>query len=171
MLALTVAFFTAAFALVGKIISDRWERHRQLCGIATALADEIGAYMKQLDPPTTVASFRMIAAMDHETRRRRLRSMLKPPSGHPVFDKVADRIGLLPVTAAENVSSIYNVVTGLRIAVSSLSSSEVTEADDEVQIAILNRIADGLEQNHLPAQNLVRQLGEISQQSFLSSWM
>jgi hypothetical protein len=102
-------------------------------------------------------------------RRRRLRCMLKTPTGHPVFDKVADKIGLLPASEALDVSSIYNVVTGMRIIISSLSSDEIANADDEVQVAILGKIADTIEQNYPVAQNLVERLKRISDQGFWCS--
>jgi hypothetical protein len=135
--------------------------------VAAALAGEIGAYVKQFDPPTAIANYRAIAAFDHATRRRRLRSMPKRlPDTHPVFDKVADKIGLLPVAEALDVSSIYNVVTGVRLMISWLSTDEFAGADDEVQIAVLDRIADGIEQNYQPALDLVERLKGISSQSF-----
>jgi hypothetical protein len=169
MLPFTVAFLVAALALVGKIVFDLWERHHQRGSIAAALAGEIGAYVKLLDPPNTVAAYRTIATFDHATRRRRLRSMLKTPTGHPVFDKVADKIGLLPAAEALDISAIYNVVTGMRIFMSSLSSDEFANADDEVQVAILGKIADTIEQYHPFALDLVERLKRISAQRFLCS--
>jgi hypothetical protein len=166
MLPLTTAFLAAALALGGNIIFGLWGRYRDRCGVAAALAGEIGAYVKQLNPPDTVTAYRKLATFDHETRRRRLRSMLKTPDSHPVFDKIADKIGLLPAAEALEVSSIYNVVTGMRIIISSLSGDEIAAADDEVQIAILGKLADAIEQNYLPAQELIERLKRISNQSF-----
>jgi hypothetical protein len=167
MLALTVAFFTAALALAGNILAGLWRQYLERRGIAAALAGEIGAYMKLLNPPTTAKNFRAIAALDEATRRRRLGSMLtKTPEGHPVFDKVAGKIGLLPVAEALDVSAIYNIVSGMRIILSGLSTEKFVAADAEMQIANLNYIADTFEQQHQPAQDLVRRLTGISNEPF-----
>jgi hypothetical protein len=169
MASLATAFFTAALALFGNIVVSLFGRHRERCSIAAALAGEIGAYIWHLDPSTTVESYRRVATFDHATRRRRLRSMPRRlPDNHPVFDKVADKIGLLPVAEAGDVSSIYNVVTGMRLMITGLSSDEIANADDEVQIASLNFIADGIERNHRPALDLVERLKGLANQSFWS---
>jgi hypothetical protein len=71
----------------------------------------------------------------------------------------------LPAAEALEVSSIYNAVTGVRLLITGLSSPEMADADDEVQLALVAAIADGIERNYLPAQNLVERLKAISRQS------
>jgi hypothetical protein len=166
MLALSGAFFTAALALIGNIVYGLWTRYRERRGVAAALAGEIAAYVTVLDAPTTIAAYRRLATLEDDTRRRRLRAMVKPPQGHPVYDKVADKIGLLPVAEALEVSAIYNVVTGLRILLSNLSSDEFANVEDDVQVAYLNKIAEGLEKYCPRAEQLVARLNRISNGNF-----
>ena len=112
MLALTTALFTAALALLGKIGFDLWGRQRDRRGLAGALAGEIGAYLDLLNGDTLSAAYRQIAALDRDLRVGRLRSLPALPTTHPVFDKVAEKLGTLPHAAAYGVSRFYNVVTG-----------------------------------------------------------
>jgi hypothetical protein len=166
MVPLATAFFTATLALLGNIFVSVLGRHRERRSIAAALAGEIGAYIRHINPSTTVESYRKVAAFDHAMRRRRLNSMpQRLPDNHPVFDKVADKIGLLPVAEAEDVSSLYNVITGMRLMIAGLSSEEIANADDEVQIAYLNSIAETIKRNHQPALDLIERLKGIANQS------
>lgn len=169
MLSLTTAFVATAFALVAKIVADQWNRHSDRRSIAGALAGEVSAYMKQLDPLKFANNFRKIAESDEISRRRCLRSLPKTPSGHPVFDKVADKIGLLPAAEAEEISSFYNVITGFRVLVSGLSDDRFVTADGEVQIALLNTIADKICEETTNVPELIDRLREISTQTFWQS--
>jgi hypothetical protein len=162
---LAAAVFTAALALAAKVSFDIWERHYLRRSVSAALAGEISAYMEMLDPPTTTANFRAMATLDPATRRVRLRAMPKPPAGHPVFDKLADRIGLLPAAEAREVSVLYNLVTGLRTTLSALSTQEMADADDAMQIALVNFMANALDRYHPRALKLVERLEGISGQT------
>jgi hypothetical protein len=166
MVPLTTAFFAAALALLANFIFGAWSRFQERRSIAAALAGEIGAYIKLFRPSETALAFRNLAALEAATRRRRLEFVPRPPTGHPVFDKVADRIGLLPAAEALDVSSTYNVVSGMRILISSLSSADFLPADDQVQIAMLQAIARGIDEHIGPAQDLVGRLKRISEQRF-----
>jgi len=79
------------------------------------------------------------------------------------------KIGLLPSDDALGVSAIYNVVTGMRMLISSLSSDKVANADDEVPKAMLIRMADEIEKQCLDAQHLVERLKRISAQGLVPS--
>ena len=162
------AIFTAALALAGKVAFDFWERHRQRSSIAAALAGEIGAYFTLLNPRITATNYRTLASMAYEMRCARLRSMGKLPSGHPVFDKVADKVGLLPTTEAFDVSKTYNIITGLRILVSDLSSDEIVSADSAAQQGRLLVIADILTEHHQPMCDLVTRLKQIAERPFIN---
>jgi hypothetical protein len=59
-LALTVAFTTAALALLAKIASDWMQRHYDRQGIAAALAGEIGAYLNLLKPDNFSNNFEIV---------------------------------------------------------------------------------------------------------------
>lgn len=165
--ALTIALFTAALALAGKILSDIWERHSLRRSIAAALAGELDAYFRLLDAPNFAANYRAIAGLDRAQRCRVLRAMPQLPGGHPVFDKVAEKIGLLPTAEASEVSSIYNVVSGLRVLLAGLSTPGMVEADCETQRGRLHFLADGLVQHAPRARLLVERLERIAEPS---SW-
>lgn len=166
MLALTVALLTAALAVGSKILSDHWTLHQQTRGVAAALAGEIGAYLQLLNLPTTVPAYRTIAALHGDDRRKCLRLIFKPPIGHPVFDKIADKLGLLPIAEARDVSQIYNVVTGMRIFLAGFSSKEFLEADDEYQVGFINHVADEIEKYHPIAEALIVRLTKVSDRKF-----
>jgi len=144
---LAVAFIAAALALVGHIFYDQWKRHHERRAIAGALAGELGAYIELLQPAVSPKHFRTIAdpRISREARQRGLRSMAPPPNSHPVFDKVADKIGLLDVRDAVEVSEVYNVVTGMRLHIANLSTDAFLAAPDEGHIALLNIIASAIE--------------------------
>jgi hypothetical protein len=165
MTALTVALFAAALAVLGNILFSLWRDYRERRSIAAALAGEIGAYMQLLDPPKAAEHYRKLAAIDYPTRCQRLRAFPKSVEGHPVFDKVAEKIGLLPATEALDVSMIYNIVTGMRTVLGNLSTTEFADGDDAMQIATLSYIADTLDQRHQPTQDLIRRLRRIAEES------
>ncbi|HEX3974255.1 MAG TPA: hypothetical protein VHX19_23180 [Stellaceae bacterium] len=166
MIALTTAFSTAALALIGNIVFGLWNRFSERRSIAAALAGEIGAYVTLLDPETSSANYRKLAAFEYALRKQRLRSLPKTPVGHPVFDKVADKIGLLPTTESLDVSSIYNVVSGFRIIISNLSSDQIADAEDVVQSAMIIRVAETIEKYSPSARDLVDRLKRISNENF-----
>lgn len=164
MLTLATALFTAALALTGKVLFDLWGRCRERRGLAAALAGEIGAYVDLLDPPATAANYRAMGTLDREKRRACLRAIPTLPTTHPVFDKVADRLGLLPYAEAFGVSRIYNAVTGLRLVLAGMSSEPFLEADDDLQRNRIEFVAAALEREGRFARDLVRRLRCISGQ-------
>jgi hypothetical protein len=166
MIALTVALLAASLALFGNILFGLWNRFNERRSIAAALAGEIGAYIKLLDSPVSVQSYRKLAETDSEVRVRLLRAFPKVPSGHPVFDKVADKIGLLPAEDALDVSAIYNVVSGMRLLIVNLSSEQFATADAAMQSAMLITIADSIEKYSQSSELLVQRLIIISRERF-----
>ena len=140
-------------------------RDRERRSIAAALAGEIGAYDQNLDPPAVVAAYREIAGLDDMTRGRLLKSMpAKLPDTHPVFDKVAEKIGLLPVDEARSVSAFYNDVTGMRLITSSLPSDGFADRK-KVQVATLNPLANEIERHHPRTLDLIERLEGIAHES------
>jgi hypothetical protein len=166
MVALTTAFFTAALALIGNIVLSFWRLDQDRRGVAAALAGEIGAYMRLLDPPTFAVDLRQMAASDRARRQRVLRSLPATQLGHPVFDKVADKIGLLPVAAAEDVSDIYNTIIGTLAIMSHLSTNAFIDADDEIQGIQLRGLADRIERETRDARDLLERLTLISRRGW-----
>ena len=166
MSALTTAFSAAALAVLGKIVFDVWARYRERRGIAGALAGEISAYVDFLKPETTSATFRSLAALGREQRLDWLRTYPPLPTSHPVFDKVADKIGILPFRVARGVSRTYNLVTGIRLLLSSMTTPGFLEASDAVQQGRLIVVAEALGREDPAARDLIAMLHHISQQSF-----
>jgi hypothetical protein len=87
------------------------------------------------------------------------------PAPHPVFDKVADRFGFLSALDAYGVSRIYNVVTGLRLILTGVSSQGFLDAGDEIQVARLVYIANTMERELPAARLIVDRLQRVSRQS------
>jgi hypothetical protein len=159
---LATALFVAALALLGKVSFDAWNRHHERRTIAAALAGEIAAYISPFEREPAAESFRKIAELPTAIRQQRMAGFPVPPSGHPVFDKVAGRIGLLSASHARDVSRFYNAVTAFRIFITNLSSEKFLKADDDYQKAMLQRIAATIETQLPLAQALVKSLEEVS---------
>ena len=165
MLAFSVAFAVAAFALFGNIALHLWRRHWDRRGLASAVAGELGAYLDLIQPKQTIENFRKLASADAQDRARVLPSLLKPPQGHPVFDKMADKIGLLHPIDTKAISEIYNVVTGFRILVSSFSTPEFIAAPTNAQNLRFNQAADIIEKYAPRGRALIQRLDTIADES------
>jgi hypothetical protein len=165
MLALTVALFTATLALAGKIFFDLRGVYRARRGIAGALAGEIAAYLELLNVKTTCAGFRMLATAPADAVLKFCAAQTELPTTHPVFDKAADQIGLLPHAEAEDISRVYNIVTGFRLLLSSMSSPGFLAAGEAVQKSRINFMLEALEREEPKALDLVVRLKRIAQQS------
>jgi hypothetical protein len=157
MVALTTALFTTALAAIGYVLQILWQRDQNCRGIAAALAGEIGAYMRLRNPAVRPAFLREIAKYDYDKRRQYLRAVPRSSEGHPVFDKVADKIGLLPAAVAEDVSAIYTAITVMRSAFSYLA-----DIDDKDQSDFLVSLATRIEEGIPDAHHLVTRLQRIS---------
>jgi hypothetical protein len=161
---LATAFFIAALALVGKVLFDEWNRQHERRSIAGGLAGEISAYLSFFERRDAAAAYRKIAALPREDRRRRLAAFPQLPSGHPVFDTVAGKLGMLSAAHAHDVSRIYNIVTGMRLLLTNLSSPKFLDADDEYQKAMLENIAATIDQEVPTARSLVTALEEVARE-------
>ena len=166
MLAFTTALLTATIALVGKIGFDSWARYRERQGIAASLAGEIQMYLHFAGKPGLVTILRGLAGANREERLRGLMVFGELPKGHPVFDRVADKIGLISVDVAFELSKIYNVVTSMRLMISQFSSDRFITLSDEQQAEMITPVADGIETYLIPAGALVVRLQQISHQPF-----
>ncbi len=166
MLSLATALFTAALALFGKILFDLWGRHREQSAIAGALVGEIGAYIDLLNPPVTSVNYRAVAGLPRQERLGVIGAFPALPTSHPVFDRLADKIGSLPHGNAEGVSRIYTVVTGVRLTLSSMSSQGFLNASDVIQQGRLSFIADTIEREGPKARDLIASLRRVSEQTF-----
>src|SRR5215469_4849846 len=163
--ALTISLFAAALALIGNIAFAILRQCRERRSIAAALAGEIGACMTLLNPPAAADNFRELAALDHATRCMRLKALPEAIEAHTVFDKVAGKIALLPAAEALEVSAIYTVFTGMRTILGKLSGVQFAETDDTMQIMTLKHVASMLDQRQESAQELIRRLHRIADES------
>jgi hypothetical protein len=133
--ALANALLVAALALLGKIAYDAWVRFDQRRGVAGALAGEIGAYVEiilEMDLDVTLFAWVNIPA---EKREGILKAMPPLPIGHPVFDKITDKLMLLPPEQSISISRFYNAVTSMRLLMMNMRSSEFVALQPEVQNA------------------------------------
>jgi hypothetical protein len=153
-------------AIISKVVYDLWSRWREKRGIAAAIAGELGAYIAFLKMGKPSAHFRTMATMDSAMRVRVLRAFPPLPTSHPVFDKVADKIGLLPPDDARAISRAYNAVTGFRLHLTNLSSDRFLAADDAVQAETLKVLATMLEDEVKRAKSLIDRLLRIATTGF-----
>jgi hypothetical protein len=165
---LAAAIFTAAIALLAKIALDLWNRGHERRAIAGALAGEIGAYESFFDQDVAT-NYRKIASLPLADRRQVLSGFPPLPLGHPVFDKVAGRLGLLSTSQAREVSRIYNIVTGTRLVITNFSSEKFLQAPDNYQKGILEFIAKTIDTEMPRARLLVTDLDLASRKSWWSS--
>ena len=128
-------------------------------------------HRKLLDPQTAAANFRRVASIEYSQRQGLLRAMNQTPVGHPVFERIGDKIGLLRPQEAQDISIIYNVITSGRILISGLSSDAFIAAEDGVQQQRLNKIAEIIEQYDPVARDLVDRLTRISVQGMRADLM
>lgn len=160
------AIWGAALSLIGKVAFDIWTRiskyRADRKSVAAALAGEIGGYLVTLNPDVTAPRYRAIAALDRETRVRKLAAFPPLPTGHPAYDKLADKVGVLPPHLTREISRIYNVVTGVRLLIMHFHTPAFLAADDEYQTGLIEQVAVAMEDHTPAAREAVRQLEEIA---------
>lgn len=162
---MTLALLSATLAILGKVAFDIWVRYCQRQSVAAAIAGEIAGYLQTLNPSQTVAALRSIAAMEPDKRAKRLAGMSPLPSGHPMFDKVGDKVGLLPPELVQDITAFYNVISGMRLLFNHSSSEKFLGADVGYQTDYLNAIANGLEEHLFPAYDTASALNALWRES------
>lgn len=88
------------------------------------------------------------------------------PQTHPVFDKVADKIGLLSIDIALEISKFYNVVTGLRLLASGFSTERFMNLPDKMQTGQLEFCLAALDRHFPAGAVLADRLEVISRENF-----
>lgn len=166
MWAIVLAIVTGVFGFLAKIGLDIRTEHQARKAIAAALAGELGAYLRLSDPERTAEHIKAIAKMPYVERIIRLRGLFSLPSGHPVFDRVADKIGSLSPEAARGISEAYNIISGARLLLESMSSDAFLQAPDEVQVARITVMADRFAQEIKGMRSTAALLDRLSRQSF-----
>jgi hypothetical protein len=166
MWAIVLAVVSGVIGLLSKIGIDIRTEHQARKAIAAALAGELGAYLRLLQPERTLENIKAIAQIPYDDRVVRLRGLPPLPSGHPVFDRVADKIGGLSPEAARGISEAYNIITGARLLLVSMSSDSFLQAPDQVQVARITIMTDMFAQEIEGIRRTVTLLDRLSRQSF-----
>jgi hypothetical protein len=164
--AFAAAIGTAALALLSKVFYDFWSRWREQRGIAAALAGELRAHLSFVKPDMP-EHFRQTTKVERSVRMSRFRALPKPTAGFPVFDKIADKIGLLTPQEAAGVSAMYSLITAFRTHTGNLSSESFLASDDAYHTVILTILADMIDDNLPKAKELLEQLDKTANQGFL----
>ncbi len=168
--AAAVAVVGAALSVAGKIVFDLWQRSKEHRGIAAGLAGEIRAYLDLLNLPSTAKAYRDMAGTSRAARIEWLRTLGPFPSTHPVFDKVADKLGYLGVEDAYAVSRIYNVVTGFRLILANMSSPGFVAAGDPLHAAAIDFVVTTMEREARCADHLIERLRLRAERSPWRMW-
>jgi hypothetical protein len=149
-----------------KIVLDLRVEHQARKSVAAALAGELGAYLRLSQPERTAASVKTLATIPYDERNSRLRGLFSLPSGHPVFDRVADKIGSLSPEAARGISEAYNIITSARLLLGALSSDSFLQAPDQIQVARITVMTDMFMREIEGMRKTVALLDRLSHQSF-----
>ena len=158
-----VAVVSAGLGFLSKGVLDIWTERKARKVVATAIGGELGAYLELLRPEQTVQNVKTIATLPYEERVARLRGQFSHlPSGHPVFDRVADKIGTLPPNVALKVFAAYNIITSARLLLGSLSSEEFLAQSDDVQVGRIKTLASMFEQEIEGMRETVVSLNKLS---------
>jgi len=161
-----LAVVTGVIGFLTKIGIDIRAEHQARKAIAAALAGELGAYLRLSQPERTVENVKTFAKIPYDERIVRLRGLPSPPSGHPVFDRVADKIGSLSPEAARGISEAYNIITGARLLLAYMSSDPFLQAPDQVQVILITVMTDMFAQEIEGMRRTVALLDRLSRQSF-----
>jgi hypothetical protein len=139
--ALGNALLVAALALVGKVAYDAWVRFDQRRGVAGAFVGEIGAYVEIILGMNLEANLSAWTNIPAEKRATILKAIAPLPTGHPVFDKIADKLMHLPPQQSIGISRFYNAVTSMRLLMMNMRSTEFIALDPEMQNANFRIVA------------------------------
>jgi hypothetical protein len=166
MWAIVLAVVTGVIGFLAKIVLDIRTEHQARKAVAAALAGELGAYLRLSQPERTAENIKAIAKIPYEERVVRMRGLFSLPSSHPVFDQVADKIGVLSPQAARGISEAYNIITCARLFLTALCSDTFLQAPDQVQVSRITVMADVFAQEIEGMRRTVTLLDRLSRQSF-----
>jgi hypothetical protein len=109
-----------------------------------------------------------LLALLFEERQKCLTGIFSLASGHPVFDQVADKIGILTPQAAQGVSEAYNIFTSVRLALILIGSETFRHVPDRLQVVYMTTMADMFLQEVEGMHKTVTLLDDISRQGWFS---
>jgi hypothetical protein len=168
MLALTIAILTGTLAVIGKVLSEFWARYLDRRAIAGAIAGEIRAYFEIVDRGNVAQSYRAIAQLDDGKLRQILmsfpRTILK---GSPVYDKLSDKLGIIPSAYVFEISRIYNILEGARLLIADLPNMAAPEIPEDLRKRRLLNLAGGIDDGIMSAKKIASDLETLSHQSFM----
>jgi len=159
------AVIAGLIAFLAKLWHDLRLEHQARKALAAALSGELGAYLRLLQPERTMENIKLLTAAPYDKRIAALRGAFNLPSGHPVFDRVADKIGTLSTEAARGVSEAYNIVTGGRLALMALSSDVFLQSSDEIQVIRIRVVADMFIEQIDGVRQTIAMLDRLSRQT------
>ena len=140
MWAIALAVVTGVIGLLTKIGIDIRTEHLARKAVAAALAGELGA-SAAITSGTDSRNIKALAQTPYDERVVRLRGLVSLPSGHPVFDRVAEQNGGLSRSRARDIRSIQH--HHLRAAATvSMSSDTFLQAPDPEQATRITVMAD-----------------------------
>jgi hypothetical protein len=166
MWAIVLAVVTGVIGFLSKIVLDIRTEHQARKAVAAALAGELGAYLRLSQPEQTVENIKALTKVPYDERVILLRGLFSLPSGHPVFDRIADKIGGLSPEAARGISEAYNIITGARLLLASMSSDTFLQAPDQVQVARITVMTDMFAQEIEGMRRTIALLDRLSHQNF-----
>lgn len=166
-----VAVVTGVIGFLTKLGLDIRAEHQARKSVAAALAGELGAYLRLSQPERTVENIKALANIPYNDRITRVRGLFILPSGHPVFDRVADKIGGLSPEAARGISEAYNIITCARLLLASLSSDNFLAASDQMQVTRITVMTDMFAQEIEGMRRTIALLDRLSRQSFCCYFM
>jgi hypothetical protein len=164
--AIVLAIVTGVIGFLTKIALDIRAEHQARKSVAAALAGELGAYLRLSQAERMAENIKTFTKIPYEERITLLCGLFSLPSGHPVFDRIADKIGVLSPQAARGISEAYNIITSARLLLVSISSDAFLQAPDQVQVTRITVMADMFALEIEGMRKTVALLDRLSNQSF-----
>lgn len=135
------AIIGAGAALTTAVISgyglENYRRHKDRQGIASALYGEISALINITEENKIIEILSNLVVAIEKNKNFKMKSMSTPISNaNPVFDKVADKIGLFPDNIPEYIARFYNGLMGYRKTFSELYMGSYDNDHDRKLMAI-----------------------------------
>lgn len=167
------AFIGAGVALATAIISgyglENYRRHKDRQGIASALYGEISALMNITRENDVVAALKQLISEIEANVNFPLGSISTPIANvNPVFDKLADKIGLLSYDTPEYLARFYNGLMGYRKTFSELYMGSYDKYPDK-RLAALRSIVKIAEESERISGILLPKLLDASNKRWLKS--
>jgi hypothetical protein len=125
------ALVGAATAVLAGIPLEHYKRHRDRRGTAAVIAGEIAALLHVTERGNTIENFRTIQKALEAGKDVPIPEVYTvEPTYGPIFEKLIDKLGLLPVDVAERVVQFYGYLIGIRAVLKNLFSGAWDEMPD-----------------------------------------